>query len=78
MEAGAAALFGAAFYNVGHALEHFTKLQIELCAPRDYISHSLVVSRCWGFQLSAWFVNPEAHRNALSGDEILLAHFSTR
>ena len=47
--------------------------QIEPCAARDYVPHRLVVPRCWGLELAPWVLDPEAHRNALAGDEILLA-----
>ena len=52
--------------------------QVELCAPRDYVPYRLLVSRCGTFEFSTGFLEPKAHRHALTSDEIFLTHFSSR
>src|SRR4029079_4059050 len=52
--------------------------QIELCTPRDYIPYRLVVPRCWAFELPTGLIDPKAHGDALAGNKIFMAHFSSR
>src|SRR5213593_1405857 len=53
-------------------------LQIEPCSARDYVSYGLVLPLRGSFELTFWFLNPEAHRDALSCNKILLTHFASR
>ena len=51
--------------------------EIEPCSTRDYIPYRLVVPPCRSFEFGPWFQTPEAHRNTLACNKILLTHFTT-